>query len=103
MKPGRTSRQSQRDYATLFGLRTPLIARLTFNVRRPHADEARSRFFVYDEPGTFAVFRKSRSAAQREEKERAFWFSRIDRRRSCRQFWRREDRHRSGSKERVGG
>jgi hypothetical protein len=34
MRPGRTSRQSQRDYAALFCLLTPLIARLIFDVRQ---------------------------------------------------------------------
>ena len=78
MRPGRTSRQSQRDYAALFCLLTPLIARLTFSVRRPHADEALRHFPVLDEPGAFAVFRKSRSAARGEEEEGAFRFSGID-------------------------
>jgi hypothetical protein len=75
---------------------------LIFDVRRPHANEARSVSLVYDEPGAFTGFRKSRPAVRREERERELWFSRIDRRRSFRQFSRREDSHRSESKERVG-
>ena len=56
MKPGRTSRQSQRDYTALFCWLTPPIARLTFNVRRPtrmkHA--AGSLFWMSSERSPFS-------------------------------------------------
>ena len=46
------------------------------NVRRPHADEARSRFFVLDELGAFTVFRKSRRLRSVMKKKERFGFRR---------------------------
>jgi hypothetical protein len=111
VRKSRTRRQSQRAYGACFsGVASPLHiasiskefavrsrAWLTFNVRCPHTNEARSRFFVYSEPGVLTCFRKSCPAARREEEERAFWFSRIDWRGSCHQLSTDEDWHRSGA------